>query len=47
LDERGTVIDEIRIQTKSHGFSAGQGARACAHEIGQIAARYLHQCVGR
>ena len=46
LDSTGNVVDSIRIHTKNSGFSAGEGARRCATEIGQIAAKYLKQRVG-
>jgi len=46
LDGAGAVVDSIRIHTKNGGFSAGEGARRCAQEIGEIAAKYLKQRVG-
>lgn len=46
LDDKGQVVDLIRIHVKQGGFSAGEGARRCATEIGAIAAKYLKQRVG-
>jgi hypothetical protein len=46
LDANGAIVDVIRIHVKQGGFSAGEGARRCASEIGAISAKYLKQRVG-
>jgi hypothetical protein len=46
LDASGAVVDVIRVHVKHSGFSAGEGARACAAQIGAISAKYLKQRVG-
>jgi hypothetical protein len=46
LDGNGAVLDTIRVHSRQGGFSAGEGARRCAQEIGAISAKYLKQRVG-
>jgi hypothetical protein len=46
LDGSGAVLDTIRVRSRQSGFSAGEGARRCAQEIGAISAKYLKKRVG-
>ncbi|MDP9000173.1 MAG: hypothetical protein M3O46_08690 [Myxococcota bacterium] len=46
LDGSGQPVDVIRIRVKNGAYSAGQGARACAKEIGAVTAKYLRQRLG-
>ena len=46
LDGNGAVLDTIRVRSRQGGFSAGEGARRCAQEIGAISAKYLKKRVG-
>ena len=46
LDGSGAVLDTIRVHSRQGGFSAGEGARRCAQELGAISAKYLKHRVG-
>ena len=46
LDAGGQFVDVIRVHVRNSDYSSGGGARKCATEIGQLAAKYLKKRVG-